>query len=190
VETAETQPESVATETASSNPYRSAFRPGHFPCMSCKGFPPLSTFVPSVLPPMGPFLQTVATAIEKSHRPGCGCCDVNVSAGGVKAEARKAVKRRTGSCPARIGQSTPLAGDRPDGQEISGQIRRNDDRCTDDRAQALPGACVRLSPTRRRYCPWRPRARPAAGFRPSAGSRWKCRPASARRPCGRRAAGG
>ena len=49
----------------------------------------------------------------------------------------------------------------------------------------------RLTPaTTCRYSPSRPRAPAAASPRPSAGSRWRSRPATSRRPCSRRAGAG
>lgn len=82
--------------------------------MSCKGFPPLSTFVPSVLPPIGPVLQTVATAIEKAQGPGLRLPRVTVPAKGVKAEAYEAVKRgtKTSGSENRPGRPLTLAIDR------------------------------------------------------------------------------
>ena len=60
----------------------------------------------------------------------------------------------------------------------------------DHHGQGEVGVQAHRALTSCRRWAWTPRVRPAPAARPSAAARWRSGPASARRPCGRHAAGG
>ena len=190
-ETAETQPERAKIENAMAEPCRkNAFAADNI-CSDCNKLSPLKFGRP----------RTMCRQVhhENWNRPSpgrnWGSDNVNVPSVAVKDETvmRRVWRRMTGVFdPEREGRAAPPDMSSRLEPAYSVEIGPNDVGISLDKARALPKAdqALGLSLTTRRCSAWKPRARQGQATRPSGESRSRCRPASERRPYGRRGAGG